>query len=87
MQYFSLVTFALSALSVANAGAPSGVSCWKSGPTVDMKNIQQHIPTICNDLNGGYTSDENRYQCSLDDAGVKWDFGLTVNKRPWYLSD
>lgn len=87
MHHLYPITFALSALSVANAGAPSGVSCWKSGPTVDINNIQGKIATICNYLNGAaYTPNEEHYQCVLDDAAVKWDFALTVNQQFSYLS-
>ena len=82
MQLQQFLVLALSASASANTVA-SGVSCWKSGPTVSVGNISPHIETICNYLAGAaYVPQEARNQCVQDDAGVMWDFALTVSEGP-----
>ena len=80
MQLNHLLVLALSASAYANNVA-SGVSCWKSGPTVSVSNISPHIETICNYLAGAaYVPKEERNQCVQDDAGIMWNFALTVRE-------
>ncbi|KAM0804840.1 hypothetical protein BDR22DRAFT_885506 [Usnea florida] len=77
MQLQQVLVLALSAGAYANNVA-SGVSCWKSGPTVSVANISPSIVTICNYLQGSaYVPQEERSQCVQDKAGVMWNFALT----------
>lgn len=85
MQLQQLLVLALSASAYANSVA-SGVSCWKSGPTVSVGNISPSIVTICNYLQGNaYVPQEERSQCVQDSAGVMWNFALTVGEEQRYL--
>ena len=80
MQLNNIIVLALSASAYANNVA-SGVSCWKSGPSVSVSNISPHITTICDYMAGAaYVPKEERNQCVQDDAGVMWNFALTVGK-------
>ena len=81
MQLQQVLVLALGASAYANNVA-SGVSCWKSGPTVSVGNISPSIATICNYLQGAaYVPQEERSQCVQDTAGVMWNFALTVGKE------
>ena len=81
MQFKQVLVLALSAGAYANNVA-SGVSCWKSGPTVSVGNISPSIATICNYLQGSaYVPQEERSQCVQDAAGVMWNFALTVGEE------
>ena len=74
MLFQTLIVFGLAATQA------QAVSCWKSGPAVSVANIQNHIGTICGYLQSpGYLKGEEHYQCAQDDAGIKWDFALTVS--------
>ena len=85
MQLQQVLVLALSASAYANNVA-SGVSCWKSGPTVSVSNISPSIVTICNYLQGNaYVPQEERSQCVQDAAGVMWNFALTVGEEQRYL--
>lgn len=78
MQFQTLIVLGLAATQAA--AVAKGVSCWKSGPTVSVANIQNHIGVICGYLqSAGYLKGEEHYQCAQDDAGIKWDFALTVS--------
>ena len=80
MQLQQLLVLALGAGAYANNVA-SGVSCWKSGPTVSVSNIAPSIVAICNYLqSSGYVPQETRNQCVQDNAGIMWDFALTVSE-------
>ena len=81
MQLQQVLVLALGASAYANNVA-SGVSCWKSGPTVSVSNISPSIVTICNYLQGtAYVKQEERSQCVQDKAGVMWNFALTVSEE------
>ncbi|KAI9751337.1 MAG: hypothetical protein M1835_001241 [Candelina submexicana] len=69
MQFLNVFLLAFAAVSV-NAG------CYKSGPKTNKGNIAADVATVCNFLQGGYLSGEERYQCAVDKSGVKWDFAL-----------
>lgn len=85
MQLQQLLVLALSASAYANTVA-SGVSCWKSGPDVQVANISPSIETICNYLAGAaYVPREERNQCVQDTAGIMWNFALTVGQERAYL--
>ncbi|MCJ1463463.1 hypothetical protein MMC07_002070 [Pseudocyphellaria aurata] len=67
-------------LSLGSAISANAVSCWNSGPSVLVENIQPQIVEICDYLQSeipGYLKGEERYKCVTDAAGVKWYFALT----------
>ncbi len=76
MHFSQIVVLALSAAASTNA-----VNCWKSGPATNTNAISPLVPTICNYLAAAYTYKETRYQCVVDNRGVKWEFSLTVITR------
>ncbi len=72
MRFLNVFLLAFAAVSVS-------ASCYHSGPKTNKGNIAPLVGTVCNYLQGNYGAKEERYQCAIDNSGVKWDFALRVS--------